>query len=182
VGESIPVIPAQHGTEKHGQSAWLLKVSYPITALCSSIESLLLVFCPQLHGCVTRPKEIVLSRDHYMEYDSNHSALAGIVQSKLLTKHMCFFGFSLTDDNFFKIMSHVRSATLQRKQQLGTCVMLFTSGVHLLYSRRAAGRNLTPVFSDVNQKCLKNSGRSDSLQWFLSLEPTPCCCRLISPE
>ncbi len=30
-------------------------------------------------------------------YDSNRSALSGLVQSKLITKHMVFFGFSLTD-------------------------------------------------------------------------------------
>jgi hypothetical protein len=109
VGVTIPVIPNQHGTDQDSGPFWLLK----------------------LHGCVTRPQDIVLSRDHYLgmlcpafvgccsnprhptlflrlEYDSNRSALAGIAQTKLLTKHLCFFGFSLTDDNFQKIISAVR--------------------------------------------------------------------------
>ena len=72
----VSVIPHKPLTSERGAVAergWLLK----------------------LHGCVTRPEEIVLSRDDYMAYDSSRSALAGIVQAMMLTKHMLFVGFSL---------------------------------------------------------------------------------------
>lgn len=49
----------------------------------------------KMHGCVTRPDEIVLSRDDYMSYDRARSALGGMVQAMLMTKHMLFVGFSL---------------------------------------------------------------------------------------
>eukprot|EP00935_MAST-01C_sp_MAST-1C-sp1_P000061 g61.t1 len=57
----------------------------------------------KMHGCVTDPERIVLTRKDYMRYADRAAALSGIVQAKLMTKHMLFVGFSLTDDNFYRI-------------------------------------------------------------------------------
>jgi len=62
----------------------------------------------KLHGCITHPEDIVLTREHYMRYSTRRSALSGIVQSLLITRHMLFVGFSLTDDNFHRIIDEVR--------------------------------------------------------------------------
>jgi hypothetical protein len=62
----------------------------------------------KMHGCVTHPEDIVLTREHYMRYQSTRSALSGIVQSLLITRHMLFVGFSLQDDNFHRIADEVR--------------------------------------------------------------------------
>jgi len=62
----------------------------------------------KLHGCVSHPDDIVLTREHYMRYSTTRSALSGIVQSLLITRHMLFVGFSLNDDNFHKIIDEVR--------------------------------------------------------------------------
>eukprot|EP01124_Arcella_intermedia_P014342 TRINITY_DN20757_c0_g1_i1.p1 TRINITY_DN20757_c0_g1~~TRINITY_DN20757_c0_g1_i1.p1 ORF type:complete len:362 (-),score=87.38 TRINITY_DN20757_c0_g1_i1:59-1144(-) len=62
----------------------------------------------KLYGCVTHPEDIVFSREHYMRYSTRRSALSGIVQSLLITKHMLFVGFSLKDDNFHRIIDEVR--------------------------------------------------------------------------
>jgi len=50
----------------------------------------------------------VLTREHYMRYSTRRSALSGIVQSLLITRHMLFVGFSLKDDNFHRIIDEVR--------------------------------------------------------------------------
>lgn len=39
----------------------------------------------------------------YMRYQTRRSALSGIVQGLLITRHMLFIGFSLRDDNFHRI-------------------------------------------------------------------------------
>jgi hypothetical protein len=78
----LPYDPAQSGTR------WILK----------------------LHGCVTQPKDIVLTRSDYLRYDEKRAALKGIVQALLITRHMLFVGFSLTDDNFHRIIEDVRKA------------------------------------------------------------------------
>lgn len=64
----------------------------------------------KMHGCVTRPDSIVLTRTDYLRYHEERAALAGIVQALLLTKHMLFVGFSLDDPNFHRIADTVRRA------------------------------------------------------------------------
>jgi hypothetical protein len=64
----------------------------------------------KLHGCVTHPDDIVLTRDDYLRYNERRAALAGILQALLVTRHMLFVGFSLRDENFHRIMHDVRRA------------------------------------------------------------------------
>jgi hypothetical protein len=68
-----------------------------------------------MHGCVTTPEEIVLTKSHYIRYAERYAALAGIVQASLLTKHLLFVGFSFDDDNFQRIYDPVRKA--KRRQE-----------------------------------------------------------------
>lgn len=105
----------------------------------------------KMHGCVSHPDDIVLTRvrlslndhaipvivcssahchllfpfncsrkgmllmifikEHYMRYQTRRSALSGIVQSLLITRHMLFVGFSLKDDNFHRIVDVVWTRT-----------------------------------------------------------------------
>lgn len=80
----------------------------------------------KMHGCVTRPQHIVLTRDDYLRYEQQRAALAGIVQALLLTRHMLFVGFSLADDNFHRIVDAVRRALSPGAQraQFGTVLTL----------------------------------------------------------
>jgi NAD-dependent SIR2 family protein deacetylase len=103
-GSPLSVIPYS-ANEPDKSSSWLLK----------------------MHGDVSCPDDIVLSRDHYLFYDDSKGALASIVQAMMLTKHMLFVGFSLTDYNFHKIIASVRSAfgnEEDRKDQFGDALML----------------------------------------------------------
>ena len=63
-----------------------------------------------MHGCVTRPSDIVLTREHYIRYAERYAALGGVVQGTLLTKHLLYLGFSLADTNFHRIFESVRAA------------------------------------------------------------------------
>lgn len=67
----------------------------------------------KMHGCVTRPDTIVLTREDQLKFQENRTALAGIVQALLLTRHMLFVGFSFTDDNFHRIAHAVRQSLAQ---------------------------------------------------------------------
>lgn len=64
----------------------------------------------KMHGCVTHPDSIVLTRESYLRYADQNAALAGIVQAMLITRKMLFLGFSLKDDNFHRIADAVRRA------------------------------------------------------------------------
>jgi hypothetical protein len=100
-GHPITVLP---GTQAEAGTRWILK----------------------MHGCVTRPESIVLTREDYMKFQENRSALAGIVQALLLTRHMLFVGFSFTDDNFHRIAHAVRQAmgSANRAQQFGSTLVV----------------------------------------------------------
>ena len=64
----------------------------------------------KMHGCVRHRDEIVLTRRDYLRYSERRAALAGLVQGLLITRHMLFVGFSLSDDNFHRIADDVRKA------------------------------------------------------------------------
>jgi NAD-dependent SIR2 family protein deacetylase len=68
----------------------------------------------KLHGCVTKPEKIVLTREDYLRYDADRAALAGLVQGILMTRHVLFVGFSLSDDNFHRIADAVRRVSQER--------------------------------------------------------------------
>ena len=64
----------------------------------------------KLHGSITHPADIVLTREDYLRYADRRAALGGIVQALLITRHMLFVGFSLKDDNFQRLVDDVRKA------------------------------------------------------------------------
>lgn len=87
----------------------------------------------KMHGCVSEPDGIVLTREDYLRYDQRRQALAGIVQALLMMRHMLFVGFSLQDDNFHRIADAVRRARAPRHDgplettmdHFGTAIDLF---------------------------------------------------------
>jgi len=96
----------------------------------------------KMHGCVSRPEDIVLTREDYLRYEQRRAALSGIVQALLMTRQMLFVGFSLNDDNFHKIADAVRRArapsTDPGAAQFGHVLELFPEG----YVRELWGRDL----------------------------------------
>lgn len=82
----------------------------------------------KMHGCVRSPADIVLTREDYLRYAERRSALGGIVQALLITKHMLFVGFSLDDDNFHRIADDVRKvargARHDQDERFGTSIVL----------------------------------------------------------
>jgi hypothetical protein len=57
---------------------------------------------------------MVLSRDDYLRFDAESAALGGVVQALLLTRHMLFVGYSLSDENFHRLMYEVRAVRDKR--------------------------------------------------------------------
>ena len=66
-------------------------------------------FLLKMHGCINHPDDIVLTRKDYMRYSQKRSVLGGVLQSTLLTKHLLYVGFSLTDSNFQTLFDTVRN-------------------------------------------------------------------------
>ena len=79
----------------------------------------------KLHGTIERPDDLVLTRDDYLGLPARAGALFGVLQAMLMTRHMLFVGYSLTDDTFHKVMHEVRQARSGVSGKVGTAVVLF---------------------------------------------------------
>lgn len=97
------IIPSSYASNTHQR--WLLK----------------------LHGTASHPESIILTRDDYLGFKSNKQALTGLVQAHLMTHHMLFVGFGLSDQHFHEIIHDVRRAiphTSNTPHALGTALVL----------------------------------------------------------
>ena len=79
----------------------------------------------KLHGSLDqldREDHIVLTRPDYMSLARERSALFGIVQALLVTKHLLFVGYSLSDEDFHQLVDEIRIAigSSSGKDVLGT--------------------------------------------------------------
>lgn len=85
IGRELRVLPFQ---EARPGAPWLLK----------------------LHGDSAHPESVVLTREEYLEFGDTRAALAGVLHSLLLTRHVLFVGTSMLDDDLIRIAHQVRSA------------------------------------------------------------------------
>lgn len=81
----------------------------------------------KLHGCVSDPRSIVLTRRDYMRYEDERRALRGVLHQNFLEREFLILGFSMTDDNVHVIIDDVRKAMMgkdTREFRMGTVVTL----------------------------------------------------------
>lgn len=81
----------------------------------------------KLHGSVDDPASIVLTRDHYLGYDSDRAALSSLAKATLMTRRLLFVGFGMSDSHFHEIAHDVRRAlprTGGRATSFGTVLTL----------------------------------------------------------
>jgi hypothetical protein len=64
----------------------------------------------KLHGDSAHPESVVLTREEYLQLGDSRAALAGVLHSLLLTRHVLFVGTSMLDDDLIRIAHQVRSA------------------------------------------------------------------------
>ncbi|WP_298743958.1 SIR2 family protein [uncultured Microbacterium sp.] len=64
----------------------------------------------KLHGTVDDPTSIVLTRSDYLGFHTERAALSSIVKATLMTRHVLFVGFGMSDDHFHEIIHDVRRA------------------------------------------------------------------------
>lgn len=83
----------------------------------------------KLHGTVNDPKTIVLTRDDYLGFNASREALSSLVKAHLMTHHLLFVGFGLSDDHFYEIVHDVRRAVPRGAAAMGTALMLFADGL-----------------------------------------------------
>jgi hypothetical protein len=85
----------------------------------------------KLNGDLRQPESIVLTTDDLTRSPEERTALEGVVQTLLLTSHLLFVGFSLTDKNFLALADAVTKiralAGDPAAEPPGTAVALMTT-------------------------------------------------------
>jgi len=94
LGRKVRVLPFE---EAEPGSPWLLK----------------------LHGDAAHPESVVLTREEYLQLGDARAALAGVLHSLLLTRHVLFVGTSMLDDDLIRIAHQVRSVLRLQGQDSG---------------------------------------------------------------
>ena len=63
----------------------------------------------KLHGCATRPEEIVITENDYTRLREDFGALQSVVETLMMTSHLMFVGFSMGDPNFVDAANRVKA-------------------------------------------------------------------------
>jgi hypothetical protein len=71
----------------------------------------------KLNGDITDPATVVLTESDLSRHPEERQVLEGGVQSLLLTRHLLFAGFSLTDENFLELASAVSRVRSRAQDQ-----------------------------------------------------------------
>lgn len=111
--------------------AWALSDPAGLSVLPGAINPDARRWLLKMHGCLSDPSRVVLTRSSYTRYDERLPALAGLVQAFLVTRHVLFVGFSLADDNFHRVVDAVRRlrSEARRPAHFGTALALGHGGL-----------------------------------------------------
>ena len=73
----------------------------------------------KLHGSVDRQAEIVITERDYERFDDWRAAFRGVVEAQLITRHMLFVGFGMTDPNVTRVLDSVARAAQHDEARQG---------------------------------------------------------------
>ena len=91
-----------------GNNACVMRLPWDAARVRESQDSVRRLL--KIHGCVSDPKSIVLTREDYMRYGDNRHALRGLLHQTFLEREVLVVGFSMNDDNVHLIIDQVRKA------------------------------------------------------------------------
>lgn len=74
----------------------------------------------KLHGSVDAPESIVLTRDHYLRFNTDRDSLTSLAKATLMTRRLLFVGFGMSDPHFHEIAHDVRRALPAARSRVAT--------------------------------------------------------------
>ncbi|WP_159477933.1 SIR2 family protein [Dyadobacter sp. 3J3] len=129
----------------------------------------------KVHGCVTRPERIILSRNDYNNFfveNLDQSLYWTVVKERIISKPVVFIGYSLGDDNINIILDRIFKALGDHKHEC----FLVAPGWNMPDQVALARRNITYVdsgaqeFFDELTKDIKENIYSDFKSDFINAE------------
>ena len=94
------------------EEAWSLSDPDGLSVLPGAIKPDARRWLLKMHGCLSDPDRVVLTRSSYTRYDERLPALTGMVQAFLVTRHVSSFqGYGLGSYCFFDLGLPIESST-----------------------------------------------------------------------
>ena len=110
----------------------------------------------KMHGDVDHG-HLVISRDEYLAYDALWRPMASMVQTAMLTRHILFVGYSLTDENFVRLGRDV--SLLLDRMKLDRVVGTVLSLTHEAMLKALWGEDLQIVAMDTPETAPSEAAR-----------------------
>lgn len=129
----------------------------------------------KVHGCITRPERIILSRNDYNNFfveNLDQSVYWTVVKERIISKPVVFIGYSLGDDNINIILDRIFKALGDHKHEC----FLVAPGWNMPDQVALSRRNITYVdsgaqeFFDELTKDIKDNIYSDFKSDFINAE------------
>lgn len=132
-----------------------------------------------LHGDLRHPEAIVISREDYANYATNHANFAATMSAVFLTRDVVFIGFGLEDSNVVGLATKVREA-LHHPQSESYGIALIVPGSH---SDGPWSDHFRPVPMTTDGTDVEASGRVlELLLDAVALNCAPLGRHILSPE
>src|SRR4029079_5101963 len=97
------------------EDAWSVPEPDDLSILPGAIKPDARRWLLKMHGCLSDPDRVVLTRSSYPRYDEQLPARRGVVQASCVARPVLLVGFSLPHDNFHRIVDAVRRLRGERR-------------------------------------------------------------------
>jgi tetratricopeptide (TPR) repeat protein len=136
----------------------------------------------KMHGCVSRPHSLVVTREDYDAYDLRHPATITYLQSLLSTRTFLFVGFSLRDPNFRTIYRIVQQVLGSFRRYAYAILLRRSVNEYVLQYWRRQRLLILPLASPHQVEQFMSEAQETAARWAARRQHLPAILAGLGPE
>jgi tetratricopeptide (TPR) repeat protein len=136
----------------------------------------------KMHGCVSRPHSLIVSREDYDAYELRHPATITYLQSLLSTRTFLFVGFSLRDPNFRSIYRIVQQVLGSFRRYAYAILLQGSINEYVLQYWRRQRLLVLPLSSPARVNQFMDRAEKRAAQWAARRRRLPTILAGMGPE
>jgi tetratricopeptide (TPR) repeat protein len=136
----------------------------------------------KMHGCVSRPHSLVVTREDYDAYDLRHPATITYLQSLLSTRTFLFVGFSLRDPNFRSIYRIVQQVLGSFRRYAYAILLRRSVNEYVLHYWRRQRLLILPLSTPHQVEQFMREAQETATRWAARQRELPTILAGLGPE
>jgi tetratricopeptide (TPR) repeat protein len=136
----------------------------------------------KMHGCVSRPHSLVVTREDYDAYDVRHPATITYLQSLLSTRTFLFVGFSLRDPNFRNIYHLVQQVLGSFRRYAYAILLRHSVNEYVLQYWRRQRLLILPLSTADQVEVFMQEAQETATRWAARRQNLPTILIGLGPE